>query len=100
MRTARMITLAAGAIALALLLPAKPADAMTLPAPSGLATAAQGTNAVEQVRTVCRRYWNGYRWRSRCWWVGPGRYYGPGPYYYGPRRYYGPGYRYRHWRRW
>lgn len=86
MRTTTMMSLAAGAIAVALLLPAMPASAMTLALPSGIAEAAQDVDAHEQVRTVCRRYWNGYRWRTRCYWVPSRRYYRP--------------YRYRYWRRW
>jgi hypothetical protein len=94
MRTATMMTLAAGAIALALALPAQRAQAFTSPAPSGLAAATEGASPVEQVRTVCRRFRTAYGWRTRCWWVGPRRYWGPRPYYRGY------GWRHRHWRRW
>jgi hypothetical protein len=86
MRIPTMMSLAAGALAVALLLPAPRAEAMTLPLPSGIAEAAQDLDAVDQVRTVCRRYWNGYRWRTRCYWVPDRR-----PY----RRY-----RHRYYRRW
>lgn len=87
MRTKTIFALAAGAIALTLMLPTPRSQAMTLPAPAGIAQATEGTSAVQEVRYVCRRYWNGYRWRSRCWWVGPR------PHYYRPwrhhhRRYY------------
>jgi hypothetical protein len=73
----------------AVLLPG-PADAMTLPAPAGVAAAAQGTSLAQDVAYVCRRVWRcgpyGCGWRRVCWWTGP-RYYRPYPYY-----------RYRYWR--
>ena len=90
MRTGLSLSLAAGAVALALLLPAGQAGAVTLPGAAGVPAAAQDIGSVEQARTVCRRYWNGYRWRSRCYWVPNGGYRGPRPY----RR------PYRHYRRW
>jgi hypothetical protein len=80
MRTGLTLSLAAGAVALALLAPVTGAAAAGMPGAAQLPAAAQDMGAVEQVRTVCRRYWNGYRWRQRCWWV-------PGPRYdyWGPR---------------
>jgi len=72
MRTVLSLSLAAGAVALALLAPVKGAEAAGLPGAAQLPAAAQDLGSVEQARTVCRRYWNGYRWRQRCWWV-PGQ---------------------------
>ena len=80
MRTVMSLSLAAGAVALTLLAPVKSADAAGLPGAAQLPAAAQDLGSVEQARTVCRRYWNGYRWRQRCWWV-PGSRYD----YWGPR---------------
>lgn len=87
MRRTTMMSLAAGAIAVALLAPAQRAQAIPLSGPSGIVAAAQDIDSLEQARTVCRRYWNGRRWRTRCYWV-PDR--------YRPYR----SYRYRGWRRW
>ncbi|MFN3656307.1 MAG: hypothetical protein ACK4UO_03495 [Pseudolabrys sp.] len=102
MRTKMMLTLAAAAVAAALLLPAPRAQAVTLPAPSGIGAAAEQVDPVEKARSVyvCRRYWNGYRWVRRCRWVNVRPYYyGPGPYYAPP--YYGPYRPYRrYYRRW
>jgi predicted secreted protein len=88
MRTGLSLSLAAGAVALALLAPVKGADAASLPGASQLPAAAQDIGSVEQARNVCRRYFDGYRWRQRCWWA-------PGPRYdhWGSRRW-----RYRHHR--
>ena len=58
----------AGAAALALL-SSRAAGAVALPGASELPAATQGIGTLEPVRTICRRYWNGYRWRTRCWWV-------------------------------
>jgi hypothetical protein len=88
MRTGLTLSLAAGAVALALLLPAAQASAAPVSGASNLPAATQGMGSVEQARTVCRRYWNGYRWRQRCWWVPNYGYYGPGPYYRHHHRYY------------
>jgi hypothetical protein len=54
---------------------------------SNVPAAAQDLGSVEQARTVCRRWWNGHRWVQRCAWVGPHRYYGPGPFYHRHYRY-------------
>jgi predicted secreted protein len=80
MRTGLSLSLAAGAIALALLAPVKSADAAGLPGAAQLPAAAQDLGSVEQARTVCHRYWNGHRWRQRCSWVA-----GPRYDYWGPR---------------
>jgi len=85
MRTGLSLSLAAGAVALALLAPVANADAASLPGAAQLPAAAADIGSLEQARTVCRRYWNGYRWRQRCWHVPNTHYYGPGPYY---RRHY------------
>ncbi|MGN6570117.1 MAG: hypothetical protein ACTHLO_01730 [Pseudolabrys sp.] len=80
MRTGLSLSLAAVAVALALLAPVNGAEAAGMPGAAQLPAAAADIGSVEQARTVCRRYWNGYRWRQRCWWV-------PGDYndYWGPR---------------
>ena len=88
MRTGLVLSLAAGAVALALVLPTGQSNAAPASGASNLPTATQDFGDVEQARTVCRRWWNGYRWRQNCWWVGPPRYYGPGPYYRHHHRYY------------
>jgi hypothetical protein len=80
MRTALSIVLGAGALAVTLLLPAGQAGAVTLPGSGNVPAAAQDIGSVEQARTVCRRYWNGHRWRTRCWYVPGSRYE-----YWGPR---------------
>jgi hypothetical protein len=93
--------LAVGTVAATLFLAAPPANAMTLPAPAGLADAGREANPIEQVRTVCRSYWNGYRWRQRCYRTGPVYRYGYRayrPYYrYGYRAPYRYHYGYRTW---
>lgn len=65
------------------------AEAMTLPAPAGIAAAAEGNNLAQDVAYVCRRVWRcgpyGCGWRRACYWTGPRRYWGP---------------RYHHYRRW
>ena len=66
---------------------------MTLPAPAGLAPLGEAANPIEQVRLVCRSYWNGFRWRQRCYRTGPYLRYGYSTYrpyrygYYQPYRY-------------
>jgi len=87
MRTGLTLSLAAGAVALALLLPAGGAGAAPVSGASNVPVAAQDLGSVEQARTVCRRWWNGHRWVQRCAWVGPHRYYGPGPFYHRHYRY-------------
>jgi hypothetical protein len=72
------------------------AEAMTIPTPSGLMAAIDGTNLTENIAYVCRRVWRcgpyGCGWRRACWWTGGG------PYYYGGGPYYGrPYYRRRYW---
>jgi hypothetical protein len=62
-----------------------PAEA-AVSAPSGIATAIDGTKLVEDAAYVCRRYrvcgryscW----WRKRCHWVRPYRYWRHGRWYY------------------
>jgi len=80
MRTGLVLSLAAGAVALALL-PAGGAGAAPVSGAANVPMAAQDLGSVERARTVCRRYWNGHRWRQRCWWVPSHGYYGPGPYH-------------------
>ena len=87
MRTGLTLSLAAGAIALAMLLPAGGAGAAPVSGASNVPAAAQDLGSVEQARTVYRRWWNGHRWVQRCAWVGPHRYYGPGPFYHRHYRY-------------
>ena len=84
----RTLSLAVGAVAAALLMSAPAANAIPLSAPAGLAKAGETTSPIEQVRTVCRSYWNGYRWRQRCYQTGPVYRYGYRPYR--------PAYRYRY----
>lgn len=66
------------------------AEALPLPGVAGLAEAAR-TDLVQDVRTVCRTVWNGFRWVQSCSWV-------PGPSYYGPPRYYHRHHHHRHHR--
>jgi hypothetical protein len=70
--------LAFGAATAALLMPAPRAEAAAMRGTIG--AAAEQINPVEQARTVrvCQRYWNGYRWRTRCRYVTVA----PRPYYY------------------
>ncbi|MCK9919287.1 hypothetical protein MXD81_60170 [Microbacteriaceae bacterium K1510] len=92
MRTLLIKVLAAVAVTAACLTPVPRAEAMT---PARIAAAADMINHVEKTRVVrvCRRYWNGWTWITRCHWVNvySGPYYGAhGPYYY-------RGYHYRGW---
>ena len=52
--------------------------------------AAKEANAVVESRVVCERYWDGYRVRTRCYWVPRERLYPPYPIY--------RPWRYRYWR--
>jgi len=84
MRTLMVKALAAAAITAAVLAPTPRAEAM---APARIAGAADMVGHVDKARMVrvCRRYWNGWTWVTRCRWVNVyyGPYYGPhGPYYY------------------
>lgn len=92
------LSLAVGAFA-AVLFIAAPANAITVTAPAGIAKDGAATSPIEQVRLVCRSYWNGYRWRQRCYQTGPSYYrYGYRPYrpYYGYRAPYRYHYGYRY----
>lgn len=84
---AMAIAAAAAIVAAGSLLPTR-AEAMTLPAPAGMGVAIDDAKLTDTVAYVCRRVWNGYRWRRAC-------YYTPSRYYYRPHRY-----RYRYYRRW
>jgi hypothetical protein len=77
------------------------AEAMTLPAPAGLAAAVgSGDSLTETIAYVCRRVWRcgyyGCGWRRSCYYTRP-YYYRPYRYYYRPYRYWGPP-RYYRWR--
>ena len=80
-----LLSLSAVAIGTVLLLPTETAHAATLPGASELPAAAQDIGSVEQARTVCRRWWNGYRWRTRCYWVPGHGYWAPRPWRRLPR---------------
>ena len=71
MRSITVMSLAAGAVVLALLVPMNPAGAMALPAPAALAVARNSVGVVEPVRTVCQKEWDGYEWQSHCRTVRP-----------------------------
>jgi len=75
MRTAKIITLAVGAIALTFLATAPRAHAITITAPAGIETVAPGKALVQKVRYVCRRYrvrrYGRWHWRTRCYWTRP-----------------------------
>ena len=94
MRTAKIITLAVGAIALTFLATAPRAHAITITAPAGIETVAPGKALVQKVRYVCRRYrvrrYGRWHWRTRCYWTSPRPYYRP---HRRPHRYY----RHGHW---
>jgi hypothetical protein len=51
------------------------AEAMTLPAPSGIAVAIDGSNLMQEAAYVCRRVWRcgpyGCGWRRVCWRTAP-----------------------------
>ena len=98
MRRLFVAAAAALSIAGASLFVVGPAQAMSLPGAAGLGAAAQ-SGLVQDVRTVCRPVWNGWRWVQSCYWVPGPRYYGYGP-SYGPRRFYGGPRYYRPYRRW
>ena len=70
------------------------AEAMTLPAPVGIAAAVQENTLAQDVAYVCRRVWRcgpyGCGWRRSCYYTRPYRYSRPYPYY--RRHYY-----YRRW---
>jgi len=70
------------------------AEAMTLPAPAGIAAAVQENTLAQDVAYVCRRVWRcgpyGCGWRRSCYYTRPYRYSRPYPYY--RRHYY-----YRRW---
>src|SRR5688500_11264139 len=73
-----------------------PAQAMALPAPSGLSAAADALNVTEKVHYYGRRYyrpWRGY-YRPYHGYYRPYRYYRPYYGYYRPYRYYRPHYGY------
>jgi hypothetical protein len=67
------------------------AEAMTIPAPAGIAAAVNGNSLAETVAYVCRRVWRcgpyGCGWRRSCYYTRP---------YYRPYR---PYYRHRYYRR-
>src|SRR5262245_34543856 len=65
MRKILLTTAATVAIASAAGLFAGRADALPLPAQSGVREAIDSTNLTENVRWVCRYNWRGFR---RCWW--------------------------------
>jgi hypothetical protein len=81
-RMRRLLVAAAAALSLAAAssLVAGRAEALPLPGAGALGAAGQ-TDLAQDVRTVCRPVWNGFRWVQSCYWV-------PGPSYYGPPRYY------------
>jgi hypothetical protein len=81
MRRLLVAAAAALSIAAASSLIAGRAEAMPLPGAGALGAAGQD-GLVQDVRTVCRPVWNGWRWVQSCYWVPGPRYYG----YYGPRR--------------
>jgi hypothetical protein len=56
------------------------AEALPLAGGAGLGQASR-SDLVQDVRTVCRPVWDGFRWVQSCYWV-------PGPRFYGPPRYY------------
>ncbi len=66
MRRGSIIVPVAAAVVLTLMVPIRSAGAMTLSAPAALATARDTVGAIERVRTVCQKEWDGYEWQSRC----------------------------------
>jgi hypothetical protein len=98
--TMRLTAFAITALAVMLtgLLAPNRAEALTLPAPSGLATAIPETRMAEAVAWRCTNFWNGrwHRW-ARCFWVPRFvyRHYGR----IGPRFHFGHRHhRHRYWR--
>lgn len=90
MRRFLIAAVAIATFASAAVLAAPRAEAMTLP--GAIAT----PKVTEDVRLVCRRSWDGYRWVRTCVEVHDGYGYGGGGYveprpYYPPRGYYGGG---------
>ncbi|HWL04420.1 MAG TPA: hypothetical protein VNQ99_05710 [Xanthobacteraceae bacterium] len=83
----KIFLIAAAAIGLALGAVATTPRAEAMPAPAGLAAIAGAGSLVEDARVVCRRVWNGYRWRNHCVQTRP--VYRPRPRYHAPR-YYAP----------
>jgi hypothetical protein len=69
MRRTMFAIAALAALSAALLAPTR-AEALTLPAASGLASAIPETRLTENVAWRCSNFWNGrwHRW-SRCFWV-------------------------------
>lgn len=70
----RRMMLAAAAVAVVLgagSLAASRAEAMTLPSAGPVAGVVTENGMVQDVRLVCRRVWNGFRWMPRCWRTGP-----------------------------
>jgi hypothetical protein len=97
-RMRRLLVAAAAALSLAAAssFVASRAEALPLPGAGGLGAAGQSSLA-QDVRTVCRPVWNGWRWVQSCYWVpGPSYYYGPPGYY---RRHHHH-HRHHHHRRW
>lgn len=92
MRTATILSVAVGAIAVTFMTPVPRASAITTAAPAAIDQAAP-SNMVEKVRTVCRRYRVRYHgrwvWRTRCYhtpnYYRP--YAPPPPFWYYPRPY-------------
>ena len=94
MRRLCLAIAAAAALLSAMSLIPNRAEAMTLPAPSGLQLALAGNSMIEEAAYVCRRRCGPGGCFRRCRWVPGPRYYGG---YYSPRPYYyGHPYRYRH----
>ena len=81
MRNRLNTLLASGAVMAALAFASTNANAMTLPAPSGISAALAQTSPIQQAAYVCRPVWRcgywGCGWRRACWW-GPGYGYGYG----------------------
>jgi len=96
MRRLLVAAAAALSIAAASSLVAGRAEAMPLPGAGALGAASQ-SGLVQDVRTVCRPVWNGWRWVQSCYWVPGPRYYGGYGYYGGPPRYYRPYRPYRYY---
>lgn len=75
MRKTPIISFAAGAVTLTLLILPQAAQAMTLTAPSRIATAFDTMVSFERVRSECERTWDGYQWQSQCGEVRPRHHY-------------------------